>query len=109
MSRGAQRERAVRDELTARDWVVVHTRPGTNFCDIVALKNGHRPLFVEVKSTAGGPYERFDPERRRHLQKIAEWAGADAVLAWWPPRGQLRYIHSSEWPVRLAAVAHAPP
>lgn len=101
MSRGAQRERAVRDYLADRDWIVVHTRPGTNFCDVVALKDGYKPRFVEVKSTAGGPYERFLPARRNELRQIAEWAGADAYLAWWPPRGELRWFHSSEWPTRL--------
>lgn len=101
MSRGAQRERAVRDWLTERDWIVFHTRPGTNICDVVALKDGYRPRFVEVKSTAGGPYERFLPARRHDLRQAAEWAGADAFLAWWPPRGQLHWIHASEWPTRL--------
>ncbi len=97
-NRGAQRERAVRDWLTERDWVVIHTRPGTNFCDVVALKLGKRPMFVEVKSTAGGPWHGFLPKDRDDLLAVAKLAGADAYLAWWPKGGQLRWFHSDEWP-----------
>jgi Holliday junction resolvase len=99
-SRGSKRERQVRDWLLERDWVVIHTRPGTNFCDVVALKLGKRPMFVEVKSTAGGPWEHFRAQDRLDLIAVAALAGADAYLAWWPPRGQLRWFHSSEWPNR---------
>jgi hypothetical protein len=30
---------------------------------------------------------------------MAAMAGAKAVLAWWPPRGKLRFIESTEWPL----------
>ncbi len=103
-SRGSKRERQVRDYLTERDYVVIHTRPGTNFCDVVALKVGKRPIFVEVKSTAGGPWEHFRWEDRRDLLAIAELAGAVAWLAWWPPGGKLRWFHSDEWPKPKAAL-----
>ncbi len=102
--RGAKRERQVRDWLTERDWVVIHTRPGTNFCDVVALKVGLPTRFVEVKSTAGGPYEHFRREDRLDLIAVAALAGAEPWLAWWPPRGELRWIPMIEWP-RLEAVS----
>lgn len=73
--------------------------------DLVALRAGSRPMLVEVKSTAGGPYERFGPADRAALLFAARLAGADAVLVWWPPRGQIRFIPSSEWPPALAVVA----
>lgn len=94
---GRARERLVADKLRADDWVVVKgTTYGT--CDLVALRDGSRPRLIEVKSTAGGPYERFSPADRAGLLAEAVRAGADAYLAWWPPRGKLRLIHSSEWP-----------
>ncbi len=96
-SRGSKRERQVRDWLTERDWVVIHTRPGTNFCDVVALKLGERTRFVEVKSTLK-PWDHFRPEDRADLLAVAKLAGAEAWLAWWPPWGQLQWLHSSEWP-----------
>ena len=72
--------------------------------DLVALKAGKRPLLCEVKSTAQGPYERFGPADRKRLIETAELAGANAVLAWWPPRGKLLWIDSSAWPkARIAA------
>lgn len=91
------RERQVRDWLQERDWLVVHTRPGTNFCDLVALKDGTIRL-IEVKSTERGPYAGFPPADRQRLLDVAKMAGGQAELAWWPPRGKLRFIGSSEWP-----------
>jgi len=96
--RGPQRERAVRDWLLERDWVVVRAAGSLGEVDLVALKAGQRPRLIEVKSTAQGPYERFGPSDRADLNLRALWADADAFLAWWPPRGTLRWIHSSEWP-----------
>jgi Holliday junction resolvase len=95
--RGRQRERAVADDYRDRDWVVVK---GTTFgvCDLVALKEGERPHVIEVKSSAQGPYEHFSPAERASLVAEAIRAGAVAMLAWWPPRGVLRLIPSSEWP-----------
>ena len=72
--------------------------------DLVALKDGKRPLLVEVKSSAAGPYAHFGPAARKRLTETAELAGADAVLAWWPPRGKLLWIDSSAFPAaRIAA------
>ncbi len=104
-SRGSKRERQVRDWLTERDWVVIHTRPGTNFCDVVALKDRCPTRFVEVKSTARGPYAGFPPADRFDLLAIAQLAGAEAWLAWWAPRGDLIWIPSYQWPTPLDVVA----
>ncbi len=104
MSRGIQRERAVRLHLEERDWVVIRAAGSLGPVDLVALKPG-TVLFIEVKSTAGGPYERFGPTARQDMLAYAERAGAAAQLAWWPPRGTLRWIPSGEWPTRLEAVA----
>jgi Holliday junction resolvase len=99
-SRGTQRERAVRDWHSERDWIAFRAPASLGCADVVALREGSRPRLVEVKSTAGGPYERFGPEARDRLSFAARMAGADALLAWWPPRGELRWIAESEWPGR---------
>lgn len=110
MTRGGQagraRERQVADRLRDQDWIVVK---GTSFgtADLVALRAGDRPMLIEVKSTSGGPYERFQPADRQRLIDAAELAGADAVLAWWPPRGRLRLLHSNEWPTRAEETTRA--
>lgn len=94
---GRARERQVADKLRGDDWIVVKgTTYGT--CDLVALRDGSRPRLIEVKSTIGGPYHSFSPADRANLAAEAVRAGADAYLAWWPPHGKLRLIHSSEWP-----------
>lgn len=98
MSRGAQRERDVRHYLSERDWIAFRAPASLGVADVIALKAGHRPLLVEVKSTAGGPYERFGPDARAKLSAAAELAGADAWLVWWPPRGKLHIILEHEWP-----------
>jgi len=103
--RGHQRERAVKLLLQEDDWWVTRAAGSLGNADLVALKVGKRPMLIEVKSTAGGPYERFGPADRARLRLAAEIAGADAVLAWWPPRGKLRMIPADEWPKPLKAVA----
>jgi hypothetical protein len=55
-------------------------------------------MLVEVKSDHRSPYENFRSLQRETLVCEAARAGARAVLAHWPPRGQLRLIPSSEWP-----------
>jgi Holliday junction resolvase len=95
---GTQRERAVRDWLRERDWLAFRAPASLGVADVVALRDGSRPRLIEVKSTAQGPYEHFGPAARDRLRFAARLAGADALLAWWPPRGQLRFIAESEWP-----------
>lgn len=97
MSRGHDRERAVRDLLLSEDWLAFRAPASLGVADVVALKLGHRPRLVEVKSTIG-PYSHFGPQARARLSFAAEMAGADALLAWWPSRGRLRWIPESEWP-----------
>lgn len=84
--------------LRDRDWFAMRAPASLGVADVVALKDGQRSRLVEVKSTAGGPYEHFRPEDRKRLSEAARLAGADAYLAWWPPRGELRWIPEKEWP-----------
>lgn len=94
---GRARERQVADKLRADGWIVLKgTTYGT--CDLVAMRAGDLPMLIEVKSTVGGPYHSFGPADRRALADAAVRAGASAVLAWWPPRGKLRYLTESTWP-----------
>lgn len=97
MSRGHNRERAVRDRLQADDWWVCRAAGSLGDADLVALKPG-RKLLIEVKSTAKGPYEHFGPKDREDLLFAADMAGARAVLCWWPPRGKPQWIEPSTWP-----------
>lgn len=98
MSRGHDRERAVKALLEAEDWFVVRAAGSLGDADLVALREGSRPRIIEVKSTAGGPYERFVPAERAQLRLAARIAGADAWLCWWPPRRKPIWIAASEWP-----------
>lgn len=101
---GTQRERAVRDLLANDDWIAFRAPASLGCADVVALKDGYRPRFVEVKSTSGGPYERFGPEARARLSLAARMAGADAYLVWWPPRAKPVWIKEAAWPKALRLV-----
>jgi Holliday junction resolvase len=105
MSRGHDRERAVRRLLEAEDWFVARAAGSLGDVDLVALKVGYRPRLIEVKSTAGGPYERFGPKDRADLKFAARMAGAVALLCWWPPRGKPVWIAENEWPETQAVAA----
>lgn len=98
MSRGHDRERAVRNKLLSDDWLAFRAPASLGCADVIALRAGSRPRLIEVKSTAQGPYEHFGPAARLRLSASARLAGADALLAWWPSRGVLRWIPESEWP-----------
>jgi Holliday junction resolvase len=98
MSRGHDRERALVALLRREDWIAFRAPASLGVADVVALMGGRRPRLIEVKSTAQGPYEHFGPADRAKLLGAAQLAGAEAWLAWWPPRGQLRWIPAEEWP-----------
>jgi Holliday junction resolvase len=97
-SRGTQRERAVRDWYAKRDWVAFRAPASLGCADVIALRAFETPHLVEVKSTAAGPYSHFGPAARARLSATARMAGADALLAWWPPRGRLQFIPEEVWP-----------
>ncbi len=111
MSRGHDRERAVKKILEEEGWVVLRAPGSLGTFDLIALRalriepsDVYDPAIysearlIEVKSTAGGPYERFGPEDRAELLAAARKAGGVAELAYWPPRGKLRWIESEAWP-----------
>jgi len=81
------------------DGYVVYRAAGSHGCaDLVALRRAARPLLIQVKSSAQGPFEHFGPDERKALIDEAERAGAFAVLCHWPPRGELHWIYSDAWP-----------
>lgn len=98
MTRGSQRERAVRLYLEDRDYAVIRAAGSLGCADLVALKAGSATLVIEVKSTHRGPFHSFGPADRADLLAYAERAGATAVLAWWAPHGKLTWLYAEDWP-----------
>lgn len=97
--RGNQRENKVMAILVAAGWFAMCGRASRGPADVLAVRYGYPPLLVQVKSTAGGPYERFLPSDRRELIEAAQMAGGAAWLAWWPPRVRSpRWLSAYEWP-----------
>lgn len=97
MSRGHDRERAVRAVMQEDGWLAFRAPASLGVADVVALKAGERPRLIEVKSTLS-PYAHFLPRDRAELLAAGLQAGADVLLAYWPNRGKLRWITSEEWP-----------
>jgi hypothetical protein len=95
-NRGRTRELDVIAYYEARECVAY--RLATGPADVIVLAHGYPPVLVQVKSTTGGPYERFGPVARRALLRDAIALGGEAVLAWWPPGATLRLITSDTWP-----------
>ena len=107
MSRGHDRERAVKRILEGQDWWVSRAAGSLGDADLVALKAGKRPLLIECKSSSAqrGPFADFGPKDRADLLFAASIAGADATLCWWPPRGNPTWITPDCWPGRREVAA----
>lgn len=95
---GHNRERQVKKRLEAKGWFVIRAPASLGLADLVALKDKLRPMMIEVKGTAAGPFTAFGPADRAALLGAAAKAGADPVLAWWPAHGELLWIPSAGWP-----------
>jgi Holliday junction resolvase len=97
--KGAHKERASRDLLRSDGWHVTKAGGSLGAADLVALKAGERPMLVQVKATARGPFHSFGPAERQELLDTAKQAGAVPILAWWKPRARaLELIESFDWP-----------
>ena len=112
--RGHDRERAVRKQLAAEGWLAFRAPASLGCADVIAMRSADwlidsKPvsevLLIEVKSTAGGPYEHFGPADRARLLAAAKQAGASAALAWWPKNGKLTWYPSANWPSRGTQLA----
>lgn len=95
---GHNRERQVKALMEAEGWVVIRSPASLGAFDLTMIREGYRPRVCEIKATAAGPYAGFGPRDRADLIAIAEKAGADAYLGWWPKRGKLKWIPACDWP-----------
>lgn len=101
-SRGHARERDVKRYLESEaggSWWVLRSPASKGTADLIALRAGKIPRFIEVKANVdGGPFMNFRKEERAELVREAYRAGAKAELCYWPPRGERRFLLPSEWP-----------
>jgi Holliday junction resolvase len=80
-------------------WMVTKAGGSLGAADLVALKAGERPLLVQVKATAAGPFSGFGPSERAELLAVAKASGAVPVLAWWKPYARThQLIEDVGWP-----------
>jgi Holliday junction resolvase len=95
---GHGRERKVAAQLTESGWFVLRAAGSLGVADLIALKAGHKPMMLEVKATARGPFAGFPPADRAELIAAAEQSGARAFLVHWPKHGQPKWFAPPEWP-----------
>lgn len=97
VSRGHGRERSLVKLLREEGWFALRAPASLGVADVVALKLGETPRLYECKSTLT-PYAHFQPADRQELAEAADRAGAEAILAWWPKGGKLKFIPLDLWP-----------
>lgn len=106
-ARGSQRERAVRDWYRERGWLAFRAPASLGVADVIAMRRDSaasldnviaRVHLVEVKATTRSAWVACLPADRERLRAAAELAGAVPLIAWWPPRGELRFYGVDEWP-----------
>jgi Holliday junction resolvase len=98
-ARGAARERQAGVLLEAEGWSVTRSAGSRSPHDLVACRKGDVVRYVQVKSTARGPFAGFPPSERKELLAEAERAGAEPWLLWWPgDRKGPRWIGADDWP-----------
>lgn len=98
-SRGTARENQVLKQLRADGYLALRAPASLGSADIIALKDGERPMLVQVKANKGSPWMNFRPAERAELGLDANKAGARAYLVHWPPHGEQRWLPPSTWPV----------
>lgn len=96
-SRGTKREVQVVDLLRKNGWIATRTPASLGTMDVIALKNGEIPRFIQVKGTQK-PFAGFNAFERYDLLADAQKAGARAELCWWPMYGKPEFIGPEGWP-----------
>lgn len=101
--RGDYREKAAKEFLEVRGWMVWQSRGSHGFADLIALYAGHAPLLIQVKSgnAALTHYE------WNGLLRAAQIAGAIPLYVYVTRRGvdwawrqitDLHRVYSRAWP-----------
>ncbi len=67
---GTRREHSVKRLLEHAGWVVMRAPASIGEADLIALKRGERPRFVQVKANLGSPYMNF---RRAERAALGLW------------------------------------
>ena len=96
---GTARERQVRKLLEEDGWIVIRAGASLGPADLIAMKRDYLPMMIQVKATKAGVWTGFPPGDRAALRRVALIAGAQGVLAHWPPRGELTWYNDDEWPM----------
>ncbi len=67
--------------------------------DLLATKDGERPMLIEVKAGAGSPYENFRPPDRARLRELAKQHNVVPMLAFRKNRCAPVLIDETAWPM----------
>lgn len=96
--RGIQRERDLVNMLRDQDYFAMRAPASLGCADVVALRDGDRPMLIEVKSTSRSAFAGFPPADRAELLFMATLAGSVAWLVHWPKWSEPNWISPEFWP-----------
>ena len=96
--RGIQRERDLVGLLRQNDYFALRAPASLGVADVVALKDGRRPMLIEMKSTSRSAFAGFSPADRADLLFTAAVAGAEAWVVYWPKQSKPQWISPAHWP-----------
>lgn len=99
-TRGDYLERQTRDALARYGWLLVRAGGSLGPADLVALRDGKKPLLIQCKILGPGRrMPRIDPAERIALFAAAEQAGGRAIIAtrYMPGRVTLLELPGPHW------------
>lgn len=97
---GTSREVELVNRLRKDGWISSRTPASLGTMDVIALKAGEVPRFIQVKGTEK-PFTGFSHPERYDLLSEAQKAGARAELCWWPKYGLPEFIPPERWPATI--------
>jgi hypothetical protein len=96
--RGRDVEVLVAQRLQADGWLVASRRHVGGAGDLLAVRIGHRPLLIEVKSRLN-VWEGFRRADRLALVRVAGLFNCSPLLCSWPPgQAEPDWLGPDEWP-----------
>lgn len=93
-AKGAQKERDLVRKLREEGWVATRTAGSHGPADVWAARKG-TIRFLQLKA---GVRRWPSRDERFALSVMAERAGAEAFVVFWPDRGSPEFVPSDSWP-----------
>ena len=84
--------------MAADNWWCIRAAGSHGVADLICLKDGHKPMMLEIKSNSGSPFANFGPAKRQALLVAARQSGANCFLVNWAKNKDPVWIPPGDWP-----------